>query len=164
MAYKVTSIYKNSKKDVGRFADFIESLNFSDITAMFPTATESQFLEVRDRMATFWRDVQTSGNTLGLTGFISHDMDESQLPAQRTSTYVFEDETAFNTWRDWWLSRGADSTFATYSAPCTDFALGALREAEGADNGYGATSLGQFLTYHFQASNGGTITTIHEVI
>jgi hypothetical protein len=164
MAYKVTSIYKNSKKDVGRFADFIESLNFSDITEMFPTATEAQFLEVRDRMATFSRDTQTPGNTLGISGFISHEIDETQLPAQRTSTYIFEDETAFNAWLAWWNAQGADSTFAKCIAPCTDFELGAFREAEGANNGYGATSLGQFLTYHFQASNGMVITTIHEVI
>ena len=162
MTYKVTNIYKITKKNVGRFADFLSSLSFSDISSLYPSATEAEFLDVQNRIVTLWRDAQTPGNMLGIPGFISWLIDETSVPNVRTSTFLFDDVSAYTAWHDWWVAHNIDGVFNDLSFEVVEFDVAHAFSSQGTD--YGTPTLALFLMAHFMVTSGAVISNIHEVI
>jgi hypothetical protein len=159
MSYVITNTYKPTKQNVGRFADFLQSLNFSDISSLYTDATEAEFLDVQNRIVTLWKDAQTPGNTLGISGFISYEIDETQLPEARTSTLTFQDRTAYSAWHEWWIEHHIDGVMIDLSTEVTDFDIAAHFTDLGTD--YGAPTLALFLMAHFHVTSGGVVTNTH---
>lgn len=164
MTYRVTMTYQNTKKDVGRFVTFLEALTFDDIKNLYTSATEAEFLDVQSRILALWKDIQDPANPLAIPGIISYVIDESQLPALRISTFTFSDAAGLTQFQDWCYENSIEGAVIILPPNGTQIQIGARREQIGADIAYGANSLGEFLLFHFNVTNGGVITCVHETV